>query len=208
MSLPGFLRSLWTDGRVRVANIEAIPDAERCEAAELLADWELGYRQELPHDPPRLHAEAVTWGAVLTYRVCQLLLFRDLGLEEIDRRLGEPCPAGDPPSIHYSVDLTLRYLPDLWRHAHRVSEQDPLVSRLSGVAVRWPLSSVGIRGLGPLEIDVLAGHPCLFLMYLDRIVARCDVGRCSDPRVRCRALEALGLFSHLAPEIAAAVGAN
>ena len=208
MSLPAFLHALWTDGRVRVANVEAIPDDERREAGELLAAWEPGYREELPDRPPLLHAEAATWGAVLTYRACQLALFRQLGLEEIDRRLGEPCPAGDPPSIHYSVDLILRYLPDLWRHAHRASEHDPLVARLRDVAVRWPLSSVGIPGLGPLAIDVLAAQPCLLRMYVDRIIARRDVGRCSDPRIRREVRTALGLFPQLAPEVAAAIEAN
>jgi hypothetical protein len=73
------------------------------------------------------------------------------------------------------------------------------------IATRWPLSSVGIPGIGPAEIDVLAGHPCLLKMYVDRIIARRDVGRCCDPRIGHEVRKALGLFPQLAPEIAAAV---
>ena len=76
MSLPAFLHAIWTDGRVRVANVEAIPDAERREAGMLLEDWELGYREELPGQPPPFDAVAAIWGAVVAYRASQLALFR------------------------------------------------------------------------------------------------------------------------------------
>src|SRR5512144_1495996 len=104
MSLPAFLNALWADGRVRVSDAETIPDDERREAERMLSEWEPAYRQGLPGDPPLVHAKAAVWGAMTVYRACQLAVFRQFGAEEIDRRLAEPCPAGDPSSIHYSVD--------------------------------------------------------------------------------------------------------
>jgi hypothetical protein len=100
------------------------------------------------------------------------------------RDLGGDGPADDSPAVHYSVDLSFRFLPDLVRHARAASERDALVGRLMDWANRWPLSCVGFAGAAAGSIDGFAGHPCLLRMYVDRIIAGHDVSRLTDQRVR------------------------
>jgi len=102
------------------------------------------------------------------------------------------------------VDLTFRYLPDLAKLARSASERDPLLAHIVRWAVDWPLSSVGMVGIGPVQIDNLAKDRCLLKLYVDRVIARGDKSRLCDPRVREAAQQAIGLFPELAANMASA----
>ncbi len=49
---------------------------------------------------------------------------------------------------------------------------------------QWPLSSVGIKDVGDINVDDFVGEPSLRQMYVDRIIERGDLSRLSDGRVR------------------------
>jgi hypothetical protein len=138
------------------------------------------------------------------YRACQFTAFRDVGEEAIAGALAASCPQGDAASVHYSVDLTFRYLPDLARLARSAAEQDPLLTHLAHWAVDWPLSSVGMAGVGTVRIDDWATDQCLLKLYADRVIARGDESRLHDQRVREAVRQAIGLFPELATKIASA----
>ena len=157
-------------------------------------------------------------------RACRFLVYRDVDADAMEREFsaaipgvsGTPgvssspgsasTPDGANPAVHYSVDLTFRFLPDLVKLARIASEQDPLVERLMAWARHWPLSSVGIgANVGPVEIGPIVNHPCLLALYVDRVIARRDLTRLDDARVRDGVRQALGLYSELAPVVAAAV---
>jgi hypothetical protein len=67
--------------------------------------------------------------------------------------------------------------------ARSASEHDPLVSCLARWASAWPLSSVGIRGVMPENVEALLDHPGLAQLYMDRILAKKDWSRVSDGRI-------------------------
>jgi hypothetical protein len=204
LTLTRFLNSLFNEGRVRVSRPAEISNKELSEADEALSMFERVYRQELSAMPPPLSVPAARWAAVTLYRACQFVAFRDVGEDMIARTMGVCCPEGDPPAIHYSVDLAFRYLPDLYKLAQAAGPQDPLLARLGRLAVEWPLSSVGMTGIGPVRIDPWAYDRCLSALYIDRVIARGDVSRLDDPCV-CEAVQqAVGLFPDLAPRMAAA----
>lgn len=204
-TLAAFLEALFAEGRVHVAPPAEI-DLQGLGAADaVLAQTERQYRQELPGMPPRLAPESARWAAVMLFRACQFVVFRDLGEEEMDRAFQPECPGGDSVETHYSVDLTFRYLPDLLRLARSSAEGDPLVKRLRHWADRWPLSSVGISGTQPAPVEAVVSHPSLLCLYADRVIASGDVSRLVDSRVRQRVAESLGAFPDLAPAIAAAL---
>jgi hypothetical protein len=204
VALSEFLDCLFTEGRVRVPRPAEIPDKELREADRVLSAFGRDYRQELPGSPPPVHLPAARWAAVMLHRACQFVAFRDTGEQMIAETMAAACPGGDPPSVHYSVDLTLRYLPDLARLARSASPRDPLLAHLARLAVQWPLSSVGMAGIGPVQIDPWASDPCLLGLYVDRVIARRDTSRLSDRRVREAVQRAVGLFPDLSPEMAGA----
>jgi hypothetical protein len=203
MSLTAFLNELLTDGRVRVGVAGDVAEPDRLEAEQNLANVERQSRLDLPGEPPPLSAPAAIWAATTFREACRFVAFRDLDPVAMGVLAQRPNLSADPPSIHYSVDLTFRFLPDVICQARTASEQDPLVAHLLQLAREWPLSSVGIAGVADVNVDAVVGHPCLLRMYADRIIVARDWTRLSSPRVREAVQCAVGLFPELAPEFPA-----
>ena len=205
VTLPQFLNCLFSDGRVRVPRPAEISAEELQAADETLSAFEREYRHELPAAPPPLHAPAARWAATMFYRACQFVVFRDADEEIMARTMAVAAPQGDSSSVHYSVDLTFRHLPDLTKLARSASQSDPLLPHLGRWAAEWPLSSVAVAGIRTVQIGPWANDPCLLRLYADRVIARGDVSRLSDQRVREAVQQAIGLFPELASKMAAAV---
>lgn len=205
VTLSEFLNRLFSDGRVRVSRPAKISDAELRTADETLSEFEQEYRRELPDAPPPICLPAARWAAAMFYRACQFVAFRDSGEEIMAQTMALACPCGDPPSVHYSVDLTFRYLPSLVKMARSAAPSDPLLTYLARWTVEWPLSSVGMAVAGAIEIGPWTSDRCLMGLYVDRVIARGDASRLTDPQVREAVRQALGPFSELAPKMAAAI---
>jgi hypothetical protein len=207
MSLTVFINDLLETGRVQVPAIEPLDSRDIESAANVLQSFDQQFRQQLPGTPPAFSEAAALWGATVFYRACQFLVYRDHEAAEIDAALSAPCPDAAGAAAHYSVDLTLRLLPDLVRLTQARSSDDPLVEHLQRLASAWPLSSVGVADVGQVDVEPLAQEPSLLGLYVDRIIAREDTARLGDPRVRNAVRAALGIFPELAPNIAAAIEA-
>ncbi len=172
VTLSRFLERLFEEGRVAVSTPEPIQADELQAAEETLAALEAIYRLDLPGEPPPLAMPAARWAAVSLFHACQFVAFRNAGEEMIAAALGTPVPAAAAASLHYSVDLTFRFLPDLMRLARTDAENDPLLGYLRQWAVDWPLSSIGIPDVTPSSIEPIVSHPCLLNIYRDRVIAR------------------------------------
>jgi hypothetical protein len=212
MAISRFLNSLLSDGRVQVASAVNQagelyePDAEILDQARReLIDFEKQYRVERPGVPPALSESAMLWSALTVFRACSFLAHRDLNAESLEHAFKPPCPLPPSPSVCYSVDLTMRFLPDLVRLARAASENDPLVCILMELARQWPLSSVGIAKVGPVDVIAFIEDESLRITYVDRIVARKDQSRLDNPTVRNAVNAAIGLHRHLAPELVTAL---
>jgi hypothetical protein len=209
------LRGLLEEGRV-VLKTPLVPAAGEPRAAEgVLIEFEQRFRLEMPGVAPAFSMSAALWGAEMTYLACQCLAFREIDEAELSNRLSRPFAAARDASVHYSVDLTFRMLPDLYHRARSASRNDPLVNRLLEWAGSWPLSSVGIpettgenATADPTQIESILEHPSLRTLYIDRIMARKDFSRLSDPRVRELVTAAIGLHGELAPDLLAAANAS
>jgi hypothetical protein len=197
-----FLSALFEDGRVSVSSVGPLSGNEVREADEVLRVSERRYRVELPAAAPVFAVAAARWAATRFYRACQFTVYREVPEKLLERELDDlPCQ-GVAPETHYSVDLVFRYLPDLVNFAATAAERDPLVEHLRRWAGQWPLSSVGIRGLEDVCIDGFADCPSLMGLYADRIIAKGDTSRVSDPRARQAVQSAVGMY----PELAGVIG--
>ena len=145
------------------------------------------------------------WGAMAVFRTCCFIAHRDAPADLIRGVLEQPCPASPSPSVCYSVDLTMRFMPDFVRLAKAASEQDPLVPVLVTLAHQWPLSSVGIPQIEPTDVSQFIDDDCLLRMYIDRILAKKDSSRLQHPKVRDAIRGAIGLHRELAPELASSL---
>ncbi len=207
VTLSQFLERLFEEGRVVVSATEPVQADELRTAETTLSALEAVYRLDLPGEAPPLAPVAARWAAVSLFHACQFVAYRNTGEETIAAALGHSAgfqpletdtskmpvpPAAEAASLHYSVDLTFRFLPDLLRLARSDAEHDPLLGYIRQWANAWPLSSVGIPDATPGSIEPIVHHPCLLNMYCDRIIARNDRSRLGDPRVDAVVDQAVG----------------
>src|SRR4051794_5827522 len=201
MSALAFVQALLETGRVRVP-----PDRDApADVGAAVAELDRAARPELAFDPPAVDAPAAGWAVTVLYRGCQALVFRDIDADAVRDALSRPCPAAPSPAVCYSADLALRYLPDLLSLARGIAADDPLVAGLTDLARRWPLSSVGVKDLGAVDVSPFADDPSLRQLYVDRIIERGDAARLDPPPVRDAVREALGHYRDLVPALARAV---
>ncbi len=65
-------------------------DLEQCD--EALLEIERVVRPTLAWEPPALSLPAARWAARMMYTISQMLVFRDIDGEAIERRFARPCP--------------------------------------------------------------------------------------------------------------------
>lgn len=180
----------------------AVPDeADLQQTLESIATFEEQSRLELPGEPPEYNPEAAGWAAVKLYLASSLVIYRDVNPEEIGQLLASPPPDRASCETHYSVDLTMRFLPSLMQFAKAASSDDPLVKRLGEFAREWPLSSVGMKDVGAVDITSLRTSETLMRLYVDRIIHTQDSSRLIDPTVQEAVTAALGAYETLSPDI-------
>jgi hypothetical protein len=199
--LGAFVRSLMTEGHAVVSAHPLGTDGDDAIAA--LAQLDSLSRNELALDAPEFSLPASLWAARLFYQLCQFAVCRDIGEECIAAACESPCPETRTPGTEWSADLTIRHLPNLFRFARHLSNADPLVNQMRLIATAWPLSSVGVPGLGQVQIDSFIAHPALRRLYADRILAAGDIIRLGDSRVDDLLRADLGMHRELSPTLAA-----
>ncbi len=197
MMYPEFLETLFEDGRLSVAPPETLAEDELAAGDVVLARFEQLGRLEMPGEPPQFAPQAGRWAAVGFYRACQFAVYRDVEAASVAAALGQTYAGAMSPAVHYSVDLTMRYLPDLLRFAASAAEDDPLVAQLRRWACAWPLSSVGIAELDTVSIAGFSDDAGLLLLYADRVLAAADRSRMGDPLVQAAVSKALGKYPEL-----------
>lgn len=205
--LADFLNALFDHGHLVLP--EPTPDSlegdlEQARAAmiELEASWRL----EFPGAAPEFNCEAARWSSKMLYRAAQSMVFRAIGEDELKAGLAEPCPNGEAASLHYSVDLAFRFLPDFAVLAHGAASDDPLLALLRDFGRGWPLSSVGMKGLAgdsvhPLRMAEVLNHPGLRQLYVDRVLAKEDLERAREPQTNQAIRAAIGAHPELLSSI-------
>ena len=205
-ALAAFLQSLADDGRGLIFG--KVDESMHQEALDVLAEIDRRARGELSYEAPVFRPEPALWAATLFYEGCRFTVCRDIGEGIVVATLSQPCPATADADTVWSVDLTFRQLPILFRFARQLSSADPLVAALKQLAIHWPLSSVGFSELGDVKIDSFVSHPGLRRLYADRIMAAGDVTRLGDNRVDDLLRADLGIHRELAPHMAAKLFPN
>jgi hypothetical protein len=181
------LDALWTTGSLLAVHPVSSDEESDDEIRSWLEPMESMYRLQLPDQPPNLNPESAVWAARQFYRAAQLVVHRELGEAfiqsglELEPRFDRPVPSEkEHASIHYSVDLHFRFLPDLMRIAGAMSPTDPLIDQLNAWSDRWPLSGARIASQSieaPLsrQLEPILSNRCLRILYIER--------RFSDPKI-------------------------
>lgn len=192
-----------------VAVVDAAPPIPWADAetVAVLRERDAVARAEAPGVVPAFSEEAAAWSAEQLYLVGRFLACRDLPEAELEAVLSAPEPFGHTPSTEWTVDLLLSRLPELVRLARQLASGDPLCRHLLRLAARWPLSSIGLSGVGSIAPERLPTDPSLRRLYVDRVLATGDVTRLGPEWVAQGVRAALGLHPGLHPVLASRVGA-
>jgi len=202
--LAEFLDQLFEHGHVRIGlPQQAVTPDDRAASTNRLVRFNEVRELEFPGIAPEFSVSCAIWSAEQFYRACQAAAFRDLDEATLQQGLAAPCPLADLPSKHYSVDLVFRFLPDLIKLAAGLSPDDPLVKILRQWAGQWPLSSVGMSEVEVISLSGIADVPEMLRYYVDRVIARRDISRLSDPVVQVAVRRALGLYLDQFPDFLA-----
>lgn len=162
------------------------------EAIVLLEEYYRADALSMPYIAPAFHTEAALWAAKYIFITIQLVLLRDVGEHKMNTLLANYTGEYSARAI-YSADLTLRFLPDIFRFASGLSPEDPLITKLKTTAKLWPFSSIGITGLSIFINDTIADHPSLKQAYTDRIILKKDINRLEGEQEKRLIKEALGM---------------
>lgn len=203
--LVDFVESLLSGRDLKMGEPELPEEGDVLESIQRIRRFERTWRIEVPGAPPELDADAVRWSIISVYLAASLIVHRDTDLEVMTELLGSEPPDRALPATHYSVDLVMRFLPDLVRLGKSASRDDPLNEYLETWGRDWPLSSVGIKNLGSVDAMPLRTSPSLMRLYIDRIFAASDIERLNDAAVRHLATTVLGDYPQLNSEIARAI---
>ncbi|MEZ0388725.1 MAG: hypothetical protein ACAI34_16755 [Verrucomicrobium sp.] len=198
-----FLQSLLDQG-LAVVSLSPAEEPEAAELAEIIQEYDRRQRSHMAGEAPELDLPAATWAAGMLYESIRLLAARDVDAAGVSAALNQDCPVPHSPSVDYSVDLFLQYLPEIHQIASRLASEDPLVRQLVQLGSGWPLSSVGIPLPQPatLNLKPLFRSPALVSLYADRILQTGDTSRLTVPEVTEAVTEALGAFPELSPKVA------
>src|SRR5262245_22559445 len=118
--------------------------------------------------PPIAFDPAAAVGAALVLaRACWLLVGDDEAGGDSLTVGAEP----SSPSAHLSADVTLRFLPSVYRRARLANADGALAIELARLLREWPLSGVlaDLDG-APSTPPEFGGHPGLQLLYAERLV--------------------------------------
>lgn len=190
-----FLKHLFDDGEIIVPR-QVSDDGEP--VRRLLIVAERIWRQEWPGTAPRFDEEQSARAAAVLYTFCRATVYRELDEQSVAEQLKQ---IGLAPTNsvegHYSVDLVLRFLPQVYERLRRTSSSDPVLTLALEVARQWPLSSVGIPDSGPDVLPAAFLDRGVFRVYTDRVVSVADIGRMNLPEVAAAVDATLGPYDNL-----------
>lgn len=167
-----FLIQLFETGELTVARRV---EHDRRKTEPLLREAERVWRLNWPYRAPQFRMDVAQSAADVLLQLCQAFVYRDLDIPQVTEQLSKiPLTHDQTPATHYSADLLLRFLPELYRHIQRASADDPLLAVVVEVAARWPLAAVGIPACQPMEPGDLFQDPGFEIVLADRIAAAED----------------------------------
>lgn len=207
LGFAAFLDTLFARDLVTVGPdlLSAIPDTERAAAGRLLQEEYARTVLELPGTAPAFDLTTALEAARVFHNACVNLVNRALDAATVTPAVRfQGGPGADGAAAHLAADLVFHRLPNLWQMTRNAAPGDPLAIALQDLAAAWPLSAVGITDLPPCRPDVLTrllAHPCLRILYADRVIQRRDRQRLQHPETRAAVQECLGGTTELWPDM-------
>lgn len=177
------------------ANLLQFSEEEQGEAIGFLAKEYAEEALHYPYEAPAFDGAAALWAARTVYMAAQLLLYRENKVAELEALL-PAYPHTIGPSAVLSADLTLRFLPDILLQLKAIDPEDALIDVLEAHLKAWHYSGVCYPlPADKLDVTFLTGSPCLFQLYVDRIIFYKNRLLARHPVLESGVKAALGMYA-------------
>ena len=178
-------------------NVLNIPADEALVTGDFLReayDWE---KQNYPFIAPEFDWTAALWSAKIVYFSAQLLLFREKTIEEIETLL-RPYPDNPTPSNILSIDICLRFLPDILTKLKTIDSDDEIIPILEAFLVQWHYSAFKypIEETN-LDFKAVVSNDCIRQLYANRIIAHKAFRRARHEAIRPYVIGSLGDYEDI-----------
>jgi hypothetical protein len=171
---------------------ESMQDLTRFLAAEYTGE-SIGY----PGQAPPFDEDAAAWSSLTFYKSAQLILFRETGAADLVM-LFPDYEKPITPSAIASADLVLRFLPGVVNQLKKIDAEDALIPVLENFLARWHYSAVSYKlSVNELDFEPVIIDPCLFQLYVDRIISHKNITLALHPVFRQRVKAALGIHADI-----------
>ncbi|MDR6560789.1 MULTISPECIES: hypothetical protein [unclassified Arcicella] len=125
---------------------------------------------EYPYQSPPFDSSAGLWAAKTVYVASQLLLYRKNTQSDLLSLLPEFALPKTSAGV-LSVDLTLRFLPDIITQLDILNPEDELIPILEKHLYTWHYSGVSYPlSVENLDFSIETSDPCLRQLYANRII--------------------------------------
>ncbi len=125
---------------------------------------------DYPYQPPEFEAESALWAAQTVYTTAQILLYRQHNVADLPKLLPD-FPLDPTPARILSVDLTLRFLPDMLKQAQHLDPEDAVIPLLENKLIQWHYSGVTTKlPLEKLDFRYIIANDCLHQLYTNQII--------------------------------------
>jgi hypothetical protein len=174
MISPYFLKMIQTlrekEEIMLYGNILKISETEAKEVVDFLKTEYQKESLEYAFTLPPYNSEAALWAAKTIYIASQLIMYRENKGEEIEILLPDFIGEQNASSL-FSVDLCLRFLPDMITQLRLIDSEDMLIDLLELKLYTWHYSGVTYPlNIEKLSFETVVSDPCLHQAYANRIM--------------------------------------
>ena len=170
-NFPDWLQRLLTHGESSQLSAPAIGASDRASAVAQLREAH-GVRALSLAGPAPAFSDEIAWQAARLLAGACWRLIGEAGADPLPTMAPSPAAAD-----HFSADLTLRFLPGVYRRANTRADLAPLATALESVLRRWPLSGVLADLDGePTTVPDFDAHFGLQLLYAERLLKTSQPG--------------------------------
>ena len=163
-----FLKRLFDKGEVVLRERPHLDPREHAPVLEYLSQVHDDHVLEIAGSALTFDEPTALAAAELTWRACWFLVSHDEPETVVQAQLQMPI-APVRAATHYSADLTLRFLPQIYLRANARSPTDVLSTQLESLMRHWPLSGVlSSVAEEPVTSPQFDEHHGLLMLYAER----------------------------------------
>lgn len=152
---------------------------------------------DFPSISVQFNDEAALWAAKLIFYASQLVLFRNQSIQQVQRYF-QPFVGQKSDSSILSVDLCLRFLPDLIRCLGNLDMEDELIPILEKLLIQWHYSGIHYElNVDEIHFDDMQVSSKFLQMYSSRVIEYKRSVLANHPVLRPFVLANLGYYKNL-----------